>query len=253
MLKKIKILLLAIFFTSLTYSITQVSVLAASVMQVEEYTILHYLSDYTGSQEGEMPFQDYLVAEDFVELQPEPEVYTVNKGDNLYRIALSHDISLETLMDLNNLTGSLIHPGDELVVSGDGDGVGVDGKVEQVEVAEAVVPVSTPQAVVATPPPTASEGEELLVTATAYTAYCEGCSGTTAYGINLRANPERKVIAVDPKLIPLGTKVWVEGYGEAIAGDTGGAIKGHKIDVFIPSYDRAMQWGVKKVKIKVLN
>lgn len=92
-----------------------------------------------------------------------------------------------------------------------------------------------------------------MVTATAYTAYCEGCSGTTAYGIDLRANPNRKVIAVDPRVIPLGTKVWVEGYGEAIAGDTGGAIKGHKIDVFIPSYDRAMQWGVKKVKMRVLN
>ncbi|WHT49877.1 3D domain-containing protein [Sporosarcina thermotolerans] len=53
--------------------------------------------------------------------------------------------------------------------------------------------------------------------------------------------------------MPLGTKVWVEGYGEAIAGDTGGAIKGHRIDVFIPSYDSAMEWGVKKVKIIVLN
>jgi 3D (Asp-Asp-Asp) domain-containing protein len=58
---------------------------------------------------------------------------------------------------------------------------------------------------------------------------------------------------VDPKVIPLGTKVWVEGYGEAIAGDTGGAIKGNKIDVFIPSYGSAMEWGVKKVKIKVHN
>ena len=93
----------------------------------------------------------------------------------------------------------------------------------------------------------------MLVTATAYTAYCTGCSGTTAYGIDLRANPNQKVIAVDPKIIPLGTKVWVEGYGEAIAGDIGGAIKGNKIDVFIPSYDNAMEWGVKKVKLKVLN
>lgn len=93
----------------------------------------------------------------------------------------------------------------------------------------------------------------MVVTATAYTAYCTGCSGTTAYGIDLRANPNRKVIAVDPRVIPLGTKVWVEGYGEAIAGDTGGAIKGNKIDVFIPSYDNAMAWGVKTVKLKVLN
>lgn len=40
---------------------------------------------------------------------------------------------------------------------------------------------------------------------------------------------------------------------ETIAGDTGGAIKGNKIDVFIPSYDNAIAWGVKEVKIKVIN
>lgn len=240
---KIKIFFLAILFVGSTYFITEASVLAA--VPGEEYTILHYITDYTGVQESEVPFQDYLMADAAIEPQPEPEVYRVNQGDNLYRIARNHAISLTSLMALNNLEGSLIHPGDELIVGG--------GEERTVEIVQAVVPVSTPQAVVATPPPAASEGEELLVTATAYTAYCEGCSGTTAYGIDLRANPNHKVIAVDPKLIPLGTKVWVEGYGEAIAGDTGGAIKGHKIDVFIPSHDLAMQWGVKKVKMRVLN
>ena len=57
-----------------------------------------------------------------------------------------------------------------------------------------------------------------------------------------------KLIAVDPSVIPLGTKVWVEGYGEAIAGDTGGAIKGHKIDVLMSSGDQARAWGRKTVK-----
>ena len=69
------------------------------------------------------------------------------------------------------------------------------------------------------------------MTATAYTAFCNGCSGRTATGLNLRANPNMKVIAVDPRVIPLGTKVYVEGYGYAVAADTGGAIKGYKIDV----------------------
>ena len=58
---------------------------------------------------------------------------------------------------------------------------------------------------------------------------------------------------MDPRVIPLGSKVWVEGYGEAIAGDTGGAIKGNKIDVFIPTQESAMAWGVKTFKIKILN
>ncbi len=98
-----------------------------------------------------------------------------------------------------------------------------------------------------------SGGKEFYVSATAYTASCNGCSGITSTGINLKANPNAKVIAVDPSIIPLGSKVWVEGYGYAIAGDTGGAIKGHKIDLFVASKSQAQSYGRKKVKIKVLN
>ncbi|MGA9226150.1 MAG: ubiquitin-like domain-containing protein [Mesobacillus sp.] len=96
-------------------------------------------------------------------------------------------------------------------------------------------------------------GKEIYVSSTAYTANCNGCSGYTATGMNLRANPNAKVIAVDPRVIPLGTKVYVEGYGYAIAADTGSAIKGFKIDVFFPSKSDAFRWGSKRVKIKILN
>ena len=99
----------------------------------------------------------------------------------------------------------------------------------------------------------ASGGKEFYVSATAYTAYCNGCSGITATGIDLRSNPGLKVIAVDPSVIPLGSKVWVEGYGYAVAGDTGGAIKGMKIDLFMPTTDQAFGFGRKKVKIKILD
>ena len=96
-----------------------------------------------------------------------------------------------------------------------------------------------------------SSTDEYYVTATAYTSGCNGCSGKTATGINLRANPNAKVIAVDPSFIPLGTKVYIEGYGYATAADTGGAVSGKKIDVFVPSAADAYNWGVKTVKIKV--
>lgn len=96
-------------------------------------------------------------------------------------------------------------------------------------------------------------GREFYVSSTAYTASCNGCSGITSSGINLKANPNVKVIAVDPRVIPLGTKVYVEGYGYAVAADTGGAIKGYKIDVFFPSNSQAYRWGNRKVKIKILN
>ncbi|MDQ0856821.1 G5 and 3D domain-containing protein [Bacillus sp. V2I10] len=98
-----------------------------------------------------------------------------------------------------------------------------------------------------------SVAKEFYVTSTAYTAHCNGCSGTTATGVDLRANPTAKVIAVDPSVIPLGSKVYVEGYGYAIASDTGGAIKGKKIDVFFSDKGAAYRWGRKQVKIKVLN
>ncbi|MFL6516767.1 MAG: ubiquitin-like domain-containing protein, partial [Bacillus sp. (in: firmicutes)] len=96
-------------------------------------------------------------------------------------------------------------------------------------------------------------GKEFYVTATAYTAYCNGCSGRTATGLNLRANPNMKVIAVDPRVIPLGSKVYVEGYGYAVAADTGGAIKGYIVDLLMPSNQDCYRWGRKKVKIKVLD
>ncbi|NSL52876.1 DUF348 domain-containing protein [Bacillus sp. P2(2020)] len=94
--------------------------------------------------------------------------------------------------------------------------------------------------------------KEFYVQATAYTAYCNGCSGKTSTGINLRANPDAKVIAVDPNVIPLGSKVWVEGYGYAIAADTGSSIKGNKIDLFYPDKKTVDKFGKKTVLIKIL-
>ncbi|MFB6469316.1 ubiquitin-like domain-containing protein [Cytobacillus sp. Hz8] len=93
---------------------------------------------------------------------------------------------------------------------------------------------------------------ELYVSTTAYTANCNGCSGKTATGINLRTNPNLKIIAVDPSVIPLGSKVYVDGYGYAVAADTGSAIKGNRIDVFFSSSSDAYRWGRKTVKIKIL-
>lgn len=243
------VLFLTLFTTSLTY---------ANTNNNEDSVEDNYVTSILGKD----------VVEDIITRQlafmkaPSISIYTVQQGDNLFRIALNHDVSLLSLMEWNNLENTLIHPGDVLIIRNDEIGTknfrpisivaDVSGDVLQKAVPkESTKTNTTPkkQVSVESEPQT---GKEMIVTATAYTAYCEGCSGKTAYGLDLRANPDMKVIAVDPKVIPLGTKVWVEGYGVAIAGDTGGAIKGNKIDVFIPSHDDAMDWGVKKVKIKVL-
>jgi 3D (Asp-Asp-Asp) domain-containing protein len=97
-----------------------------------------------------------------------------------------------------------------------------------------------------------NSGKELYVTSTAY-SHEDTQSDITYSGYNIKQNPNMKLIAVDPGVIPLGSKVWVEGYGVAIAGDTGGAIIGHKIDVLMPNSSKARQWGRKTVKIIILD
>jgi 3D (Asp-Asp-Asp) domain-containing protein len=88
----------------------------------------------------------------------------------------------------------------------------------------------------------------LVVEATAYTPFDDGQSGITASGI-----PARKgIIAVDPRVIPLGTRVFIPGYGLALAADTGGAIKGHKIDLCIEEYNEAIRFGRRKVEVYIL-
>lgn len=83
------------------------------------------------------------------------------------------------------------------------------------------------------------------------TAYSGG--GTTATGINLTANPGLKVVAVDPSVIPLGSRVYVSGYGEAIAGDTGGAIKGNIVDVYFADESQCYTWGRRQVTVTILD
>lgn len=71
--------------------------------------------------------------------------------------------------------------------------------------------------------------------------------GRTALGVPVR----KGVVAVDPRLIPLGTRLFVPGYGRALAADVGTAIKGRIIDLWMPSTAAARQWGRRTVTITV--
>ncbi|MFD2706408.1 peptidoglycan-binding protein [Salibacterium lacus] len=97
------------------------------------------------------------------------------------------------------------------------------------------------------------EGRTIQVSATAYTADCAGCSGVTATGVDLNANPGANVIAVDPNVIPLGSKVHIEGYGTYTAADTGGSIHGNKIDVHMPNKSAAYDFGRRNLEVTILN
>lgn len=99
---------------------------------------------------------------------------------------------------------------------------------------------------------TSSDGEvkywkKLRVYATHYDSRCPGCNEWTATG--LRAG--KGVIAVDPKVIPLRSKVYIPGYGLAVAGDTGGAIKGNIIDLGFDDA-RTAGWKAQFVDIYLL-
>lgn len=94
--------------------------------------------------------------------------------------------------------------------------------------------------------------KSLRVKATAYSAGEDG--GTrTASGTSTKRNPNGySTIAVDPDVIPLGTRVYIPGYGYAIAEDTGGAINGNIIDVYFNSSSEMSRWGVKYLTIYIL-
>ena len=84
--------------------------------------------------------------------------------------------------------------------------------------------------------------------ATAYLPTDGGGYGLTATGIPARHG----IVAVDPNIIPLGTKVYIPGYGEALAADVGGAIYGYRIDLCMESYYQAMEFGRRIITVFVL-
>jgi len=88
----------------------------------------------------------------------------------------------------------------------------------------------------------------LTMEASAYSSQDPGNGNYTATGSRLK----KGIVSVDPRLIPLGTRLYVEGYGYAVADDVGGAIKGHRIDLAYDSRSEALQFGRQTVKVYVL-
>lgn len=160
--------------------------------------------------------------------------HTVKSGETLKGISKKYDTNIEELLTLNNLkTEKEAKKGFVLKLP---DHIKNKSTVKaKKEKAEKELEVA----------------KTFKVSASAYTAFCKGCSGYSRTGINLRKDPTLKVISVDPKVIPLGSKVWVEGYGIAIAGDTGSSIKGKKIDILVADKKSAYQWGRRTVTVKV--
>lgn len=101
---------------------------------------------------------------------------------------------------------------------------------------------------------TPAGGRTITMESTAYSsdpADALGGGSVTATGQNLLTNP--MAVAVDPSVIPLGTRLYVEGYGEAYAVDTGSAIQGNIIDVHFSTAAQCYSWGRRTVQVTILS
>ncbi len=99
------------------------------------------------------------------------------------------------------------------------------------------------------PPGLTLVGEWDMV-ATAYYAFGKGGNDINGNGITAIGLRARKgIVAVDPRIIPLGTKLYVPGYGEALAADTGGWIRGNRVDLCFETYEDCFGYGRRKIKI----
>lgn len=94
----------------------------------------------------------------------------------------------------------------------------------------------------------APQGEPVQVIATAYSAHDPGNSARTATGTLVR----RGVIAVDPDFLPLGSLVFIPGYGNAAAEDVGGGVRGNLIDIAFDTHEEALRFGRRSLTIYVL-
>lgn len=193
---------------------------------------------------------------EMAELEKETEqVITVQPGDTVFSIAKEYGTDVQTITKANRLSDpSVIHVGDELRIP-----LGKDPKVQGKE--EASVQLAsrnnntsstTTSSQTSAASASASAGKLLgNFTLTAYTAGPESTGkspGHPAYGITASGKRVQPgvTIAADPNVIPMGSRVYIEGVGTRIVHDTGGAIKGNRIDVYIPDLDQAIQFGVKK-------
>lgn len=182
--------------------------------------------------------------------------YVVKKGDTYWKISRKLGVDLQALMDLNpdkhylNLYEGLVlklPPAKPAATA---------KRAEEAKTAAASA------ATVRTPEGEKTYVRKLTATASAYTAAADengGWAGLDYMGNRLAFG----TIAVDPKVIPLGSTVYVTGYSHpglpaggfiGRATDTGGAIKGNRIDIFVPqSKEQAMKFGLQTVTVYVLS
>ncbi|WP_029192242.1 3D domain-containing protein [Paenibacillus harenae] len=187
------------------------------------------------------------------------KTHTANDNDTFWKLSKQYNVPLDVLLKANPTINPLnIYDGLKISIPATED---KPASQTQAESSQALKTTTAVQSV------TAMNGKEyaftktLQVQATAYTAAAAengGWAGLDYFGNKLKVG----TVAVDPKMIPLGTKLYVTGYDYnglpkggmiATATDVGGSIKGNRIDIFVPgSSSSAKAFGIQKVKVYVL-
>lgn len=228
--------------------------IGAVTVSAEEYEVVKGDNLWNIAQEYETTIEDLVEMNGLktTVIQPKQilivdDIYVVEKEDTLTSVSEAFDVPVEDLKEWNDLKYNWIRTGQELKVYETPD------KVEEKTVSKPKVKKQEKQVEQVSTTAEKPEGKTITVEATAYTAACDGCSGVTYTGVDLNSDRNAKVIAVDPSVIPLGTKVYVEGYGHATAEDIGGAIKGNRIDLHVPTKGEAYSWGRRTVNVTILD
>jgi 3D (Asp-Asp-Asp) domain-containing protein len=194
------------------------------------------------------PIKDEMTRLLFPPVDDSTRVYIVQKGDTLWGLSKKLGVSVANLIANNNVSDPrFLQIGQKLMyrpeVSRDAQGTSqadTDAQSSALSSRGLHIPFNLP-----------TDTRVVSCTLTAYTAGYESTGkrpGDPDYGITSTGTEAREgvTVAVDPHVIPYGTKLFIPGIGFRIAEDTGGAIVGYRIDVFVNDVSRALHFGVKR-------
>ncbi len=175
-----------------------------------------------------------------------PFLYKVDQGDQLAYLAKVYDTTVMSISQLNHLSSDVLHRGQVLLIARG------SAQIHPLSIQHMSAPTTTAKLV------------QSPVEAMVATSYDASYASNGSWGaVDYFGNPLKfGDIAVDPRVIPLGSKVWVSGYSDpalpkggfyGTAVDTGGAIKGSRIDIFLPSTTAADRFGIEHVRVQVIS
>lgn len=203
----------------------------------------------------------YVVTGDYKRKLIKDSVVNISKVTKILKQTVDKPIEIETIQEPDDTMpkglGHIVKEGKEGLATVTEDVYYVGDKIVQtktlkqkvkVKMTPRVMKVGTRSSMIGASRGVMRYTKKVTLEATAYTVNEGNGDGLTATGLEAK----RGIVAVDPNVIPLGSRLYIPGYGLALAADTGGAIQGHRIDLLMDSYDEAIKFGRRAIDIYVL-